>query len=132
MVLVDTSVFIGYFRRTHGVPYNKMKLLVDSGQPFGICNHIYQELLQGALNKNEFETLKEYLGTLPFFDLKLGKLSYENAAQLFFDCRKKGITIRSSIDLIIAEIAIENDLYLLHDDKDYIGISQVNTALKFY
>jgi predicted nucleic acid-binding protein len=44
----------------------------------------------------------------------------------------KGITIRSSIDLIIAEIAIENDLYLLHDDKDYIGISQINKALKFY
>ncbi|GBU20803.1 hypothetical protein R80B4_00688 [Fibrobacteres bacterium R8-0-B4] len=132
MVLVDTSVFIGYFRNTPGAQYGKMKHLVDNGLPFGICNHIYQELLQGALNKNEFETLKTYLGALPFFDLKLGKLSYENAARLFFDCRKKGITVRNSIDLIIAEIAIENDLYLLHDDKDYIGISQVNKALKFY
>jgi len=132
MVLVDTSVFIGYFRKAHGAPYGKMKHLVDNGLPFGICNHIYQELLQGALNKNEFEVLKEYLGALPFFDLKLGRLSYENAAQMFFNCRKKGITIRSSIDLIIAEIAIENDLYLLHDDNDYVGISHVNKALKLY
>jgi predicted nucleic acid-binding protein len=109
-----------------------MKHLVDNSQPFGICNHIYQELLQGALNKKEFELLRSYLGTLPFFELKYGKHSYENAAQLFFDCRRNGITVRSSIDLIIAEIAIENDLYLLHNDKDYNAISHVDNALKFY
>jgi predicted nucleic acid-binding protein len=132
MVLVDTSVLIGYLKGTVGIPYQKMKHLVDNGLPFGICNHVYQELLQGAYSKKEFETLKNYLGVLPFYDLMFGKRSYENAAQLYFDCRKKGITIRSSIDLIIAEIAIENDLFLLHNDKDYIGIAQVNKMLKFY
>jgi len=132
MVLVDTSVFIAYFKQSESVPCRKMRHLIENDLPYGICNYVYQELLQGALNKNEFDLLKDYLEPLPFFDLKYGRQSYESAARLYFDCRRKGITVRSSIDLIIAEIAIENGLYLLHDDKDYMMISEVNKALKFY
>jgi predicted nucleic acid-binding protein len=132
MVLVDTSVLIGYFRGFNGAPYRKMKYLVDNNMPYGICGYVYQELLQGAASRNELELLKKYLDPLPFYSLKHGKLSYENVARLFFDGRKKGITIRNSIDLIIAEIAMENDLYLLHDDRDYVKIAEINKNLKFY
>ncbi|MEQ6358376.1 hypothetical protein SAMN04244560_00243 [Thermoanaerobacter thermohydrosulfuricus] len=45
---------------------------------------------------------------------------------------KKGITIRSTIDLLIAQTAIENNLYLLHDDKDFSLIAQVDERLKEY
>ena len=51
---------------------------------------------------------------------------------MFFDCRRKGITIRSTVDLLISQIAIENNLYLLHDDTDYTRIAEVNKKLKFY
>ena len=47
-------------------------------------------------------------------------------------CRKKGITIKSTLDLIIAEIAIENDLFLLHDDTDFTNIAKANKNLKIY
>ena len=46
--------------------------------------------------------------------------------------QKKGITIRSTIDLIIVQTAIENKLFLLHDDKDFSQIASVTTELKEY
>ena len=132
MVLVDTSVLIGYFKKASGAAYDKMDYIIDNDIPYGICDYIYQELLQGSGNNQEYELLKEYLNTLPFYDLRYGRQSFENAALLFMNCRKKGITIRSTLDLLIAEIAMENDLYLLHDDMDFTNIAKINKNLKLY
>jgi predicted nucleic acid-binding protein len=132
MVLVDTSILIGYFNGLSGYPYDKLDEIIDKEIPFGICNHIYQELLQGVKSEKEFQQLKEYLNTLIFYDLHQGRKSYENAALLYARCRKSGITIRSTIDLIIAEIAIENRLYLLHNDNDYVNMSTIIKELMLY
>jgi predicted nucleic acid-binding protein len=68
MILVDTSVLIGYFKKLEGVPYDKMDYIIGNDMPYGICNYVYQELLQGARNKQENDLLKEYLNTLPFYN----------------------------------------------------------------
>lgn len=86
---------------------------------------MYQEVLQVGKDEREFKLLKEYLSTQRFYDLKNGKESYEKAAELYFKCKKKGINIRSTIDVIIAQIAIENNLFLLHNDKDFSQIALV-------
>ena len=132
MILADTSVLIGYFKKHQGIPQKKLDFIIDNELPYGICFYVYQELLQGAANRREFDLLKEYLNTLPFYSLRYGKQSFENAAIMYMDCRKKGVTVKSTIDLIIAEIAIENNLYLLHDDNDFVNISRVCRNLKVY
>ena len=132
MILVDTSVLIGYLKKLDGTPYQKMDYIIDNDIPYGICNYVYQELLQGCRDEKEYKLLKEYLDTLPFYDLRYGKQSFENSALLYINCRKNGITINSTLDLIIAEIAIENSLYLLHNDIDFTNISKVNKDLKIY
>jgi predicted nucleic acid-binding protein len=132
MILADTSVLIGYFKGLEGEPYEKLNHIIDNNMPYGICNFVYQELLQGAKNEKEFELLKEYLTTLPFFELRHGRQSFENAALMYAHCRKKGITIGSTLDLLIAEIAIENNLYILHDDNDYDRIAKIYDTLKLY
>ena len=132
MILVDTSVLVDYFKGLKGTACDKMNFIIDNDIPYGICNYVYQELLQGSRNGQEYELLKEYLCTLPFFDLRYGKQSFENAALLYVDCRKKGITIRSTIDLLIAEIAIENNLYLLHNDADFTKILKAVGKLRIY
>jgi len=132
MILVDTSVLIGYFKGLEGSVYDKMNYLVDNEIPFGICHYVYQELLQGSANEKEYKILKDYLSTLPFYGLRTGNESFENAALMYMNCRKKGITVRSTIDLLIAEIAIENDLYLFHNDNDYTNISKACNILKMY
>jgi hypothetical protein len=132
MVLVDTSVLIGYLKGIDREPYEKFDAIIENGIPFGINSLIYQEVLQGSRDKKEFEELKEYLSSLHFYELKYGNESYERSAYLYFQCRKAGLTIRSTIDLIIAETAIENDLFLLEDDNDYKSISKIVKDLKIY
>jgi len=132
MVLVDTSVLIGYLKGSSGKPYEILDEIIDKNIVFGICNHIYQEILQGVKTEKEYFQLKEYLDVLPFYDLHNGRKSYENAALLYIRCRKAGITIRSTIDLIIAQTAIENQLLLLHNDNDFINLSRIIPELKLY
>ena len=132
MILVDTSVFMEYFKKPHGFLSEKMDYIIDNEIPYGICYYVYQELLQGSATKQEYAVLKEYLSTLPFYHLRYGKESFDNAATMYMNCRKKGITIRSTIDLIIAEIAIENNLYLFHRDSDFTNIAKICKNLRIY
>ena len=132
MVLVDTSVLIGYLRGLEGKPYQTLEDMIDRDIPFGINNFIYQETLQGAKTEGDFSRLKEYLETLPFYELNEGLRSFERAASMYFTCRKAGITIRSTIDLLIAETAIENNLYLLHHDSDFENLASVVKDLRLY
>jgi len=132
MILVDTSILVGYFKGVKGIPYDKMNYIINNDIPYGICNYVYMELLQGSASEHEYKLLNEYLSTLPFYDLKYGKESFKNASQIYMNCRKKGITIGSTIDLLIAETAMENDLYLFHNDKDYFNIAKVYKNLKIF
>ncbi|MGB9812724.1 MAG: type II toxin-antitoxin system VapC family toxin [Thermovenabulum sp.] len=132
MILVDTSVLISFLKGVNKEQVRKFEEVIQKNIPFGINYFIYQELLQGAKNEKEFALIKNYFSTQKFYDLKYGARSYENAAKLYIKCRKKGITIRSTVDLLIAETAIENDLYLLHDDNDFSLIAKVDERLKEY
>ena len=74
--------------------------------------------------------MKSYLIDVPLYSLRLGIQSFENAALLNFRCRRKGVTIRSTVDLLIAETAIENNIPLLHDDDDFVNMARIITELK--
>jgi predicted nucleic acid-binding protein len=132
MILLDTSVLIDYLKDTKNAATKTLDEIIDNNLTYGICDYVYQELLQGTKTEKEFKKLKEYLETLPFYYLNYGKESFEKAALLNFKCRRAGVTIRSTIDLLIAEIAIENNLYLLHNDADFDNMAKKVTELKIY
>lgn len=123
---------IDYFKGTDNGPVRMFDMILANGIPYGINDFIYQELLQGSRTEEEFQRQKEYLETIPFYTLQHGKESYEKAAYMNFRCRKAGVTIRSTLDLLIAEIAIENNVYLLHNDKDFENIRKTISELKIY
>lgn len=131
MILVDTSVLIDFFKGIKNEPVSRLKDVIKQEIPFGITSIIYQEVLQGAKNKKEYTLLREYLNCQRFFHPKEPVLTYEKAAMIYFSCRKKGITIRNTIDCLIAQIAIEHDLYLLQNDKDYVHMASL-IGLKLY
>lgn len=131
MILVDTSVLIDYFKGIENPVSEKLQFILDSGMPFGITSFIYQELLQGAKTEKEFDKMKTYLDTQIFYNPKDKKDSFAKAAEIYFKCRKKGIQVGSTIDCLIAQIAIEHGLLLLHNDEDFIKISMIS-RLKFY
>lgn len=132
MILVDTSVLIDFLKGKESEKTDKLQQIIKDDIPFGINDFVYQEVLQGAKTEKEFEMLKDYLESQRFYSLKYGSKSYSNAALMFFKCRRKGITIRSTIDLLIVETAIENELYLLHDDRDFSNMAEIIKELREY
>jgi predicted nucleic acid-binding protein len=131
MVLVDTSILIDYLRGTDNVAVGRFQQILDNNVPFGISPLTYLEVLQGTRTEKDFATVKSYLETHRFFGLQDEKESYAAAARIYFDCRKKGITINSTVDCLIAQTAIENDLALLHNDADFDRIRKV-APLRIY
>ncbi len=130
MCLVDTSVWIDYFRGKENGAAAALKQILDQGTPFGITGIVYQEVLQGVGTAKDFRMLETYLSTQRFYHMADRIQSYRDAADIYFRCRKKGITIRSTVDCLIAQISIENELELLHNDQDFVQISQVIPGLK--
>ncbi|MDA3811175.1 MAG: PIN domain-containing protein, partial [Spirochaetaceae bacterium] len=76
MILIDTSVLINYLKNTSDETESLLDELIENNIPYGICDYVYQELLQGTRSENEFNKLKEYLETIPFFYLNYGKESF--------------------------------------------------------
>ena len=125
MILVDTSVLIDFLKGNHNSAATSFKRILEQGVLFGINAFIYQELLQGAKDESEFERLGRYLRTQKFYHLNDPIESFNQAAKIYSLCRRKGITIRSTIDCLIAQTAMENNLLLLHNDSDFDAIAQV-------
>lgn len=131
MILVDTSVLIDLFKGNNSESVENLRDIIHKQIPFGITSVIYQEILQGAKTEKEYSFLKEYLSTQRFFHPQDPLSTYADAANIFYSCRRKGVTIRSTIDCLIAQIAIEHELLLLHNDKDFTAMAQV-IDLKVY
>jgi predicted nucleic acid-binding protein len=131
MILVDTSVLIDFLKGNDCKETRKLKKILKQKIPFGITSFIYQEVLQGAKSQQEYSLLKSYLETQHFIHPLHSVETYAQAAKIYCECRRMGITIRSSIDCLIAQIAIEHDLLLLHNDSDFKAIARV-FSLKFY
>jgi predicted nucleic acid-binding protein len=125
MILVDTSVLIDFFKGVENEGVQKLKAVLDRGIPFGINSFIFQEVLQGAASEKEYSLLDRYLRTQRFYHLKDPVDSFARAARIYMDCRRKGITIRSTIDCLIVETVLEHDLFLLHNDNDFSAIARV-------
>ena len=119
MILVDTSVLIDYLKGTQNAKTELFEMVLRQELPYGIAAYTYQEVLQGARTEAEFSTLRSYLGSQKIYSLPEDPQSYEDAARLYFDLRRKGVTIRSTIDILIARTAIFHGLYLLHNDRDF-------------
>jgi len=121
--LVDTSVLIDFLKGRETNQAQKLEKIIHNRIPFGISIFTYQEVLQGAKHEKEYETLKRYLDTQKIYYPT--HETFETSAHLFFSCRKKGITIRGTIDTLIATTAMENGLILLCSDRDFEYMTQV-------
>ena len=127
MILVDTSVLIGGLKGQDDPKTRLFKDVLLRNIPYGISAYTFQEVLQGARSENEYSRLREYLSTQKIYYLPAKAVTYEKAARLYYDLRRKGVTPRSAIDVLIALTALENRLFLLHNDKDFdamIGVTE--------
>lgn len=130
MVLVDTSVLIDYLKGRQNHKTDLLGEILAKDIPFGISVFTYQEVLQGARNEREYKQLRMYLDTQVIYHLSASTEIHEKAARLFFNLRRGGITVRGTIDILIALTAMENDLVLLHNDCDFDAIATKTPKLR--
>lgn len=130
MYLVDTSVWVDYINGTDVPAVEFLDALLLTPMTVGITDHIYMEILQGARDEAGFKKLQRYFSTQQFYRFEEPQISFEAAAFMFFQCRRQGVTVRSSIDCLIAQCALENELILLHHDKDFMRLAKVVPGLR--
>jgi hypothetical protein len=118
MILVDTSVWIDFLKGVNSRERRTLHRLIDEEEDISITEIILTEIFQGIKEDKDFKTVKDYLLEFPVHRPK-GTETYLRAAEIYRDCRKKGKTVRKTVDCIIAAICIENGLTLLHKDSDF-------------
>jgi predicted nucleic acid-binding protein len=132
MILVDTSVWVDYLRGRATLQVRSLKSLLSADEIVGIAPIILQEILQGADSAARFESWRKYFTDLFCYVPRDPVESHVAAARLYQQCRKAGKTPRSSNDCLIAQIAIENGILLLHNDRDFNIIANVIPELQLY
>ena len=127
MLLIDTSIWIEVLRDKSRVKATQLKKII-AGRDYYLPIFSKMELLQGCKNEVEWAKMSSYLANQNYLKPNYESI-WENSARLYFELRRKGITIRSNIDCAISIIAIENNLTLYHYDRDFEAISKY-TVLK--
>jgi predicted nucleic acid-binding protein len=117
MTLVDSSVWIDYFGGAASPATDRLDALLGV-EPLLTGDLILAEVLQGFAAEREFMQAKALLESFEVVPLGGRDVCLE-AAQNFRTLRRKGITIRKTIDTIIATCCIRNGYVLLHDDRDF-------------
>ena len=132
MVLVDTSVWIDFLRGAPTPRVAALESLLEGEDLVGTAPIILQEVLQGADSPQRFEQWRrEFSGLVCYLPLDPVDTHVETA-RLYAACRRAGKTPRSSNDCLIARIALEHDLVLLEDDRDFDSIAKVEKRLRLF
>jgi hypothetical protein len=117
MILVDTSVWVDYFRGTNTPEADKLDNLLGV-ELAATGDLILTEVLQGFVSEREFNQGRKLFASIPLIPL-VGEDIAIQAARNFRKLRILGITIRKTIDTLIATSCIEKELILLYSDRDF-------------
>ena len=118
MILVDSSVWIEYFNGKKNSHTDYLDEILGS-EPVGIGDLMLTEVLQGFRSDTVYKTAKSLLIDLPIFEI-IGQERAIKAAENYRFLRKKGITVRKTVDNLIATFCIDQQHPLLFADKDFV------------
>jgi len=122
MPLIDTTVWIDFFADRPESHVDALRQLIINDKNLCVCGLILTEVLQGIRSDNDYRKTRDYFEPLIFLPMR--QTTFVHAAELYRSLRKKGITIRKTVDCMIASVAIEYDQPLLHNDRDFDRIAQ--------
>jgi len=122
LILVDTSIWIEVFRSRRPLDLEAFVEFDD----VATCLPVIQEVLQGFREEGAFRRAREAMLSLPVVESPLTEDLFSQAIDLYRSARRGGITVRSSVDCLIAACAIRYDLEVLHRDRDFTAIAQIS------
>jgi predicted nucleic acid-binding protein len=122
VTLVDTSIWIEVFRQRRPLDLAR---LVDFDDVV-TCLPVVQEVLQGFREEGAYRRARDAMLALPVVESPLVIDVVLTAAGLYRTARARGVTVRSSVDCLIAACALRHDLEVLHRDRDFDAIARVS------
>lgn len=122
IVMVDTTVWIDFFAGRESPYVTALESFVQNKDDICICGVILTEVLQGIRKEKDYKDTREKFDCFIF--LPMTHATFIKAANIYRSLRRKGVTIRKPIDCMIASVAIENDIQLLHNDRDFDPIEK--------
>lgn len=126
MLLLDTSAWIELFRKPA-----RLDLATLGGlDEIVTCLPVVQEVLQGFRDERAFRIARDALLALPTVESPLSAPLFEEAVDLFRAARRAGVTVRSSVDCLIAACALRHGLTVVHRDRDFSALATVSSLLE--
>jgi predicted nucleic acid-binding protein len=119
----DSSVWIDFLKGRNSAQVKLLEaLLNDSSRDLILLDVVLMEVLRGI--RDEYEYQNTYEALMPFVVTTAGGKSIALASvKIYRSLRKKGLTVRSSVDLLVAAWCIQNDCDLIHSDRDFDAIA---------
>ena len=117
MTVVDTSVWIDLFAGRDSPHVTVLESLIEDRDDICLCGIILTEVLQGIRDDKEYSETESMLANLIL--LPMTRETFLLAANIYRTLRTRGITMRNSVDCMIAAVCIENNARLLHNDRDF-------------
>ena len=122
MLLVDTSAWIEVFRRPAGLTLDD---IAPDRDRIVTCLPVIQEVLQGFDDERAFRIAETAMHAMPCVESSLSRTLFDEAIALYRRARRAGVTVRSSVDCLIAACAIRHGLTVVHCDRDFPALARV-------
>lgn len=116
-VLVDTTVWIDFFNGRETAQTQKLEQCLQNRDDLCCCGFILTEVLQGIREEKQFVATKRHFENLIY--LEADRSTFELGATIYRELRREGVTIRNSIDCLIASTVIQHGVNFLEHDRDY-------------
>ncbi len=130
MIVVDTSVWIDVLNERSSPQARRCVELIEAGEPIALTDIVFTEILQGFRSDREARLVERHLKAFPM--LRLDRLDdFALAAELYRRARRAGVTIRKTLDCLIAAPCVRTGAPILHSDADFDRLAEC-TPLRLY
>ena len=126
MLLLDTSVWIEVFRKPARFDLREIGGL----DAVVTCLPVVQEVLQGFREESAFRAAREAMWAIQCIESPLSRERFDEAAALYRAARRAGLTVRSSVDCLIAACAVRHGVTVLHHDRDFTALAAVSPLVE--
>lgn len=121
-MLVDTSVWIDHFNDYSSPQADLLRQAIADNAPIYLCGIVVTEILLGIRNERHAVEIEDLLGAFDWLPEPKPR-DYLRAARIYRECRSRGITVRSTIDCLIASQCLANDMPVLAKARDFDQIA---------
>jgi predicted nucleic acid-binding protein len=131
LIVVDTSVWIDVLAGRRTKQARRCVELIERGDPVALTDVVFAEILQGLSSDEDVKLVERHLRAFPILRLE-GLDDFALAANLYRDARRQGVTIRNTLDCLIAAPCVRTGAPLLHADADFDRLASSCSSLRIF